>query len=87
LNLTDQLEHIREQASLQQGVRLNVFCCGMGFSLGQYVTQSSEHLFENRDGSGVQGNSHGRSWIEGGVIIVMEATRKRLVFYITKPLG
>jgi len=44
---------------LQEGVRVDVFLGGVGFSLFQDIAQGVEHLLKNRDGCGVQGNGHG----------------------------
>ena len=59
LHLAYQREHVREQARLQERIRIDVFRGGVGFGLVQDIAQGVEHLLENRDGGGVQGNSHG----------------------------
>jgi hypothetical protein len=51
------------QRRLQQGVRLDVLGGGVGFGFGQHTAQGGEHLLEDRDGGGVQGNSHGSLWV------------------------
>ncbi|MNL66340.1 hypothetical protein D3C87_1907890 [compost metagenome] len=59
LHLAYQREHVRVQTGLQQRVRIDVFCRGVGFGLVQHIAQGVEHLLKNRNGSVVQGNGHG----------------------------
>ncbi|MNQ86023.1 hypothetical protein D3C85_1012070 [compost metagenome] len=59
LHLTHQREHVREQARLQERIRVDVLFSGVGFGLFQHAAEGAEHLLENRDGSVVQGNGHG----------------------------
>ncbi|MNF56892.1 hypothetical protein D3C84_383960 [compost metagenome] len=68
LHLTHQREHVREQARLQERVRVDVFFGGVSLGLFQYIAQGVEHLLENRHGSVVQGNGHGRSRVVTGGI-------------------
>jgi len=67
LYLAHQREHVREQARLQQGVGLDVLGAGVGFSFVQHIAEGVEHLLEDRDGSGVQGNSHDSLTVMAGL--------------------
>ncbi|MNP57756.1 hypothetical protein D3C76_1526120 [compost metagenome] len=66
LYLANQWEHIRVQASLQEDARINVFRRGVSFGLVQNITQGVEHLLENRNRSGIQGNGHSNLDMGGG---------------------
>ncbi|MCY1178486.1 hypothetical protein D9M73_188360 [compost metagenome] len=66
LHLANQREHIRVQASLEKDARINVFRRGVSFGLVQNITQGVEHLLENRNRSGIQGNGHSNLDMGGG---------------------
>ncbi len=68
LHLAHQLEHVREQTRLQQSIGLDVLGGGMGFGFVQHIAQGVEHLLEDRDGGGVQGNSHDSLAVMAGCV-------------------
>jgi VanZ family protein len=53
LHLAQQREHVREQARLQQRVRLDLLQVGMGFGLFQDRRQAAQDLPEDRHRGGV----------------------------------
>ena len=59
LHLTQQRKHIGKQTRLQQCIWINLFFKHMGLSFTQYALKTSQHLFEDGNGAGVNRVGHG----------------------------
>ncbi|MNN63705.1 hypothetical protein D3C81_1790990 [compost metagenome] len=61
LDLAHERQHVREQAELQQGVRVDFLVLHVRFRLVQDGGQAAQDLFEDGDRCGIDGEGHGGS--------------------------